>query len=163
MPVFGTCEKQYFAGFGLIDMCPVLHFVAYKYAAMNLKKPANWSWDNFFFSTIWFVFAPIAQEPVFSPNENTGSLTVWNGFAYGEQMMRAADRKKWRKSPKGFFGKFPCREQRFRQGKEAFRQCPGRSWHRQPSGSRQCWRRQRSCPPCRIPWPRCPGCGKCSP
>ena len=41
-----------------MDMCPVLHFVAYKYAAMNLKKLENWSWDHFFFSTIWLVFAP---------------------------------------------------------------------------------------------------------
>ena len=41
-----------------MDMCQVLHFVAYKYAAMNLKKLENWSWDHFFFSTIWLVFAP---------------------------------------------------------------------------------------------------------
>ena len=32
-------------------------------------------------------------------------LQVWNLFAYGEQIMRAADCKKWRKSPKGFFDK----------------------------------------------------------
>ena len=32
-------------------------------------------------------------------------LQVWNLFAYGEQIMRAADCKNWRKSPKGFFAK----------------------------------------------------------
>ena len=32
-------------------------------------------------------------------------LQVWNLFAYGEQIMRAADCKNWRKSPKGFFDK----------------------------------------------------------
>ena len=30
---------------------------------------------------------------------------MWNLFAYGEQIMRAADCKNWRKSPKGFFDK----------------------------------------------------------
>ena len=32
-------------------------------------------------------------------------LQVWNLFAYSEQIMRAADCKNWRKSPKGFFDK----------------------------------------------------------
>ena len=32
-------------------------------------------------------------------------LQVWNLFAYGEQIMRAADCKNWRKSPKGFSDK----------------------------------------------------------
>ncbi len=29
-----------------------------KYAAMNLKKMAIWSWNNSFFSAIWLVFTP---------------------------------------------------------------------------------------------------------
>jgi len=32
-------------------------------------------------------------------------LQVWNLFAIGEQIMRAADCKKWRKALKGFFDK----------------------------------------------------------
>ena len=39
-------------------LAAVTRWVRLKYAAMNLKKLANWSWDNFFFSTIWLVFAP---------------------------------------------------------------------------------------------------------
>ena len=35
-------------------------------------------------------------------------LQVWNLFAYGEQIMRAADCKNWRKSPKGFSDKLSC-------------------------------------------------------
>ena len=42
-------------------------------------------------------------------------------------------------------------------------QCPGHSWRRQPSGNRRCLHRRHSCPPCRTPWQRHPGCGKCSP
>ena len=34
----------------------VTRWVRLKYAAMNLKKLANWSWDNSFPSTIWLVF-----------------------------------------------------------------------------------------------------------
>ena len=35
---------------------------------------------------------------------------MWNLFAYGEQIMRAADCKSWRKSPKGFFDKLKSPE-----------------------------------------------------
>ena len=37
---------------------------------------------------------------------------------------------------------------------------PGRTWRRRPSGSPRCWRRPRSCPPCRIPWRRWRCCGR---
>lgn len=30
----------------------------HEYLVMEEKSGANWSWDNFFFSTIWLVFAP---------------------------------------------------------------------------------------------------------
>jgi len=34
---------------------------------MNLKKLANWSWNNSFFSQIWLVFVPkYAKTPVFT-------------------------------------------------------------------------------------------------
>ena len=42
-------------------------------------------------------------------------------------------------------------------------QCPEPAWRQQPSGSRRCWHRQHSCPPCRTPWRHCPDCGRCSP
>ena len=45
-------------------LAAVTRWVRLKYAAMNLKKLANWSWNNAFFSTIWFVFAPVyAKTP----------------------------------------------------------------------------------------------------
>ena len=44
-------------------------------------------------------------------------LQVWNLFAYGEQIMRAADCKNWRKSPKGFFRQVhPSGNNCFRRG-----------------------------------------------
>jgi len=36
----------------------VTNWVRLKYAAMNLKKLANWSWNNSFFYTIWLLFRP---------------------------------------------------------------------------------------------------------
>ena len=36
----------------------VSRWVGLKYAAMNLKKLANWSWDNSTLYTIWLIFAP---------------------------------------------------------------------------------------------------------
>ena len=39
-------------------LAAVTRWVRLKYAAMNLKKLANWSWDNSFFSTIWLIFTP---------------------------------------------------------------------------------------------------------
>lgn len=45
----------------------VTRWVRLKYAAMNLKKLANWSWNNSFFSTIIAIFTPnITKFPVFS-------------------------------------------------------------------------------------------------
>ncbi len=42
-------------------------------------------------------------------------------------------------------------------------QCPGRSWHRQPSGNRRYWHRPHSYPPCHRPWRHHRCCGRCSP
>lgn len=39
-------------------LAAVTRWVRLKYAAMNLKKLANWSWDNSILYTIWLVFAP---------------------------------------------------------------------------------------------------------
>ena len=39
-------------------LAAVTRWVRLKYAAMNLKKLANWSWNNSFFSTIWLIFTP---------------------------------------------------------------------------------------------------------
>lgn len=45
----------------------VTRWVRLKYAAMNLKKLANWSWDSSFLYTIWLVFVPeYARTPVFA-------------------------------------------------------------------------------------------------
>lgn len=45
----------------------VTRWVRLKYAAMNLKKLANWSWDSSFLYAIWLVFAPeYARTPVFA-------------------------------------------------------------------------------------------------
>jgi transposase len=48
-------------------LAAVTRWVRLKYAAMNLKKLANWSWKNSFFSQILLVFIPkYAQTPVFA-------------------------------------------------------------------------------------------------
>ena len=39
-------------------LAAVTRWVRLKYAAMNLKKLANWSWENSFFSIIWLIFTP---------------------------------------------------------------------------------------------------------
>ncbi len=39
-------------------LAAVTRWVRLKYAAMNLKKLANWSWNNSFYSTILTVFFP---------------------------------------------------------------------------------------------------------
>ena len=46
-------------------LAAVTRWVRLKYATMNLKKLANWSWNNSFFSTICFIFTPkYANTPV---------------------------------------------------------------------------------------------------
>jgi hypothetical protein len=53
----------------------VTRWVRLKYAAMNLKKLANWSWNNSFFTQILLVLVPnYERTPVFVV-ENRGSLT----------------------------------------------------------------------------------------
>ena len=48
-------------------LAAVTRWVRLKYAAMNLKKLANWSWNNSFFSTIYLLFTPkYAKTPVFA-------------------------------------------------------------------------------------------------
>ena len=37
-------------------LAAVTRWVRLKYVVMNLKKLANWSWDNSFFYTIWLIF-----------------------------------------------------------------------------------------------------------
>ena len=56
-------------------LAAVTRWVRLKYAAMNLKKLANWSWNNSFISQILFVVLPHYNKPLFSLNENRGSLT----------------------------------------------------------------------------------------
>ena len=47
-------------------LAAVTRWVRLKYAAMNLKKMAIWSWDNSFFSQIFAVFPPFCiRTPVF--------------------------------------------------------------------------------------------------
>ena len=48
-------------------LAAVTRWVRLKYAAMNLKKLANWSWNNSFFSQISLIFVPqYAKPPVFN-------------------------------------------------------------------------------------------------
>ena len=47
-------------------LAAVTRWVRLKYAAMNLKKLANWSWNNSFFSTINLLFSrKYTKTPVF--------------------------------------------------------------------------------------------------
>ena len=48
-------------------LAAVTRWVRLKYAAMNLKKLANWSWNNSVFLQIWLIFTPkYANTPVFA-------------------------------------------------------------------------------------------------
>ena len=48
-------------------LAAVTRWVRLKYAAMNLKKMAIWSWSNSFFRSILAIFTPIyANSPVFA-------------------------------------------------------------------------------------------------
>ena len=48
-------------------LAAVTRWVRLKYAAMNLKKLANWSWSNSFFSQILLIFTPkYTKTPVFA-------------------------------------------------------------------------------------------------
>ena len=48
-------------------LAAVTRWVRLKFAAMNLKKLANWSWDNSILYTIWLIFAPkYARTSAFS-------------------------------------------------------------------------------------------------
>ena len=48
-------------------LASVTRWVRLKYAAMNLKKLANWSWDNSFFAKIFLILVPnYARTPVFT-------------------------------------------------------------------------------------------------
>ena len=42
----------------------VTNWVRLKYAAMNLKKLAEWSWNNSFFRSFFPVFSPVYVEPL---------------------------------------------------------------------------------------------------
>lgn len=54
----------------------VTNRVRLKYAAMNLKKLANWSWSNSVFLCFSAFLPQYTQQPLLSPLENCGSLTV---------------------------------------------------------------------------------------
>lgn len=56
-------------------LAAVTRWVRLKYAAMNLKKLANWSWNNSCFPQILLIFIPDMPKPQFSLNQNWGSLT----------------------------------------------------------------------------------------
>ena len=48
-------------------LAPVTRWVKLKYAAMNLKKLANWSWNNSFFTPVFLFFtSKHIKNPVFS-------------------------------------------------------------------------------------------------
>ena len=48
-------------------LAAVTRWVRLKYATMNLKKMAIWSWNNSFFHSILAIFTPIyANSPVFA-------------------------------------------------------------------------------------------------
>ena len=48
-------------------LAAVTRWVRLKFAVMNLKKLANWSWDNSILYTIWLIFAPkYARTSAFS-------------------------------------------------------------------------------------------------
>ena len=53
----------------------VSSWVRLKFAAMNLKKMAVWSWNNSVFRLLFSFFAQITKQPRFSPLENRGCLT----------------------------------------------------------------------------------------
>jgi transposase len=62
-------------------LAAVTRWVRLKYAAMNLKKLANWSWNNSFFTQILLVLVPnYERTPVFVV-ENRGSLTDCMGLS----------------------------------------------------------------------------------
>lgn len=54
----------------------VTNWVRLKYAAMNLKKLAVWSWSCSTFYHFISLFCPFMKEPLFSTDDNRGSLTV---------------------------------------------------------------------------------------
>ena len=56
-------------------LAAVTRWVRLKYAAMNLKKLANWSWNNSFVPHILLVFHPKYAKPLLSLNESRDSLT----------------------------------------------------------------------------------------
>ena len=56
-------------------LAAVTRWVRLKYAAMNLKKLANWSWNNSVFSQILLFLCLNTPKPLFSSDENRGSLT----------------------------------------------------------------------------------------
>ncbi len=48
-------------------LAAVTRWVRLKFAAINLKKLANWSWKNSFFRTIFAIFFPYyAKSPAFA-------------------------------------------------------------------------------------------------
>ena len=57
-------------------LAAVTRWVRLKYAAMNLKKLAKWSWENSICASYLLLFPKIRLEPLFSLHENRGFWTV---------------------------------------------------------------------------------------
>ena len=62
-------------------LAAVTRWVRLKYAAMNLKKLANWIWNNSIITGFCLYLHLNMTIPLFSPNENSGSLTDCNAAA----------------------------------------------------------------------------------
>ena len=56
-------------------LATVTRWVRLKFAAMNLKKLANWSWKNSISRFIFVYFPRIVRKPLLSLFESRGSLT----------------------------------------------------------------------------------------
>jgi len=66
--VFADAKEKHAMGYTHHrGLAAVTRWVRLKYTAINLKKLANWSWNNAFFLTIWPLFdLQYTQTPVFA-------------------------------------------------------------------------------------------------
>ena len=58
------------------DLAAVTRWVRLKYAAMNLKKLAEWSWRNSVFNLIFSISTVFKVKPPLSFEKSGGSLTA---------------------------------------------------------------------------------------
>ena len=61
-------------------LAAVTRWVRLKYAAMNLKKLAEWSWRNSVFNLILRISTVFKVKPPLSFEKSGGSLTAWPGY-----------------------------------------------------------------------------------